>query len=186
MKNKLAQALVLSLLTTALSAMEPKQEIAADKHSLEKAIDKLKVAQTQAILDKKPLTENEAIRLIDRLMENKASHQLRFFVKSLIANAALGAAVGYGCKKTLFKDALNGTEQATLFGGAAGLAGLALSPAFFPSNKYRMLLGMLSKPLSREQLTMLGVYSDQVTITHQRSWLEIFLGVLTTVIKKRM
>ncbi len=143
----------------------------AGQPDLDRAVDELDVDAVQTILQKNPglLTQTEAIRLIDRLSQNKKRHAALFFGSSLLGNGILGTLVGLISAKT-FLSGSRDQDRAAIAGSVGiivGTIGFAASAFFFPANKYRMLLTIFSGPLNKEQLKLLGVLEDSVVILHR-------------------
>ncbi len=143
----------------------------AGQPDLDRAVDELDDDKVQTILQKNPglLTQTEAIRLIDRLSQNRKRHAALFFGSSLLGNGLLGTIAGIISAKTFLSDSRDQDRPAIAgsIGIIIGCIGFVASAFFFPANKYRMLLTIFSGPLNKEQLKLLGVLQDSVIVHHR-------------------
>ena len=126
--------------------------------NLEKEVDALDVDEVRHILEKTPnvLTEGTAIKLINNVLWNKKMHALKLVGGAFLAGGAAGSALGLIAKR----DAVT----AVTTGLVMGLLAIPVAALFFPENKYNMLLAMLSKPLTKEQLKLLGLINTQIIV----------------------
>ena len=138
---------------------------------LNTAIDNFDYDTVVQIIQDDPtvLSDTEAIKVVERLNRNQKGLIFSHFFAGIATSCILGIMAGVSARMSIFTQDMPDNNAASAFvGSLVALGGIIYTGFTFDDSSYRMLLSVLSKPLNKEQLKILGVLPKHNTVVVHR------------------